>query len=355
MNRKILVLELWGIGDLTFSTLLIREALEAGDTVHLVGKQHARQLLEPTFPGLRFFELEAGWTKFRHKYNIWEWNWGALLRLLWQLRKERYDIAVSARNDPRDHLLMALIGARRCYGFPHEGSGIFLTNPVRRSLGKRQHKVEDWRTLAAAIGLENATEASPALCPAAYGTARIDRLFASMDKPVLALHTGARIPVRRWPERYFHEVILRLRQEFDFHLILIPDPDGFGSALSMLADTVLGGLSLRELVDVIGRSDLLLCNDSGPAHLAAACGRPTIALFGPTQPDWFRPWGSQHKIVLRPICPHQPCFDYCHFPEPYCLTKLLPEHVWPEIRGHILELIGGGALPGSLQRAPAPL
>jgi len=229
-----------------------------------------------------------------------------------------------------------------------------LTHSVQRTQGENQHKVEDWRDLGAAIGLPGMASAQPRLRHAAYRSARIDATLHGVAKPVVALHPGARIAVRRWPEPYFKEIIQRMQRVFDFHLILIPDLDGFGSQLAPLADTVLNDLTLAELTDVIGRANLLLCNDSGPAHLAASCDRPTIAIFGPTQSHWFRPWGSLHRIVSLDICPHRPCFDYCQLSEPYCLTKLLPAHVWPEMHGHILKLINQGILPDSLIQSASP-
>ena len=101
---------------------------------------------------------------------------------------------------------------------------------------------------------------------------------------------------------------------------------------------------------MLGRVDLILCNDSGPGHLAASCGRPALPIFGPTDPDWFRPWGDIQQIIIRDICPWRPCFDYCKFDRPYCMTKLLPESAWPEIHEHLLSLIQRGVLPKRLLR-----
>jgi heptosyltransferase-2 len=107
---------------------------------------------------------------------------------------------------------------------------------------------------------------------------------------------------------------------------------------------VIPQLTVGELVHVMGRMDLLLCNDSGPGHLAASCGRPAIVMFGPTDPDWFRPFGDIHRVIIRDICEWRPCFDYCKFPEPYCMTKLLPDDAWPEICEHVRGLIARGVL-----------
>ncbi len=348
---KLLVLELWGLGDLTFATAFLRLAVERYD-VTLVGKPHAQPLLALTFPDVKFIAYDAPWTAFRGKYQLWKWRWGELGRLVARLRRERFAAAVSVRKDPRDHLLMRLVGARTRAGFPAKGSGLLLNRRVRQQQAK-QHKVEDWRQLATALDLPSAAESAPMLASAAYRTERVDALLAGLTKPLLVLHPGARIAVRRWPEPYFASLLPRLRAEFDFHLALVPDPDGYGAGLAPLCDQVLPQLSIGELVYLLGRTNLLLCNDSGPGHLAAACGRPVIVMFGPTDPDWFRPYGGIHRVVLRDICAWRPCFDYCKFPEPYCMTKLLPDDAWPEIREHIRTLIGQGVLPLHMRKESA--
>ncbi len=349
---KLLVLEFWGLGDLTFSTPLLRAAQERYD-ITLVGKPHAAELLQPSFPRIRFISYEAPWSAYREKYALWRWNWTDLLALLRQLKSDRFDAAVSVRSDPRDHLFMLLAGARARYGFPVKGSNRFLTHPIERSQ-TTQHKVEDWRDLGHALGLPQ-IESGPRLEHAPYRQATVDAMLAGISKPAICLHPGARIGVRRWPEEYFAAIIAQLRHEFDFHLVLVPDPDGYGTKLRSLADAILRPLTVPELVDVLGRVDLLLCNDSGPGHIAAACGRPAIPIFGPTDPDWFRPWGEHHHVVIRDICPWRPCFDYCKFDEPHCMTKLLPERVWPEIRDHVRTLIARGILPQALEKAAASL
>ena len=348
---KLLVLEFWGLGDLTFSTPLLRVAIERFE-VTLVGKAHARPLLAPSFPPIRFLTYDAPWSAYRDKYRLWKWHWGKLLALLVQLRRERFDAAISVRNDPRDHLVMWLVGARARYGFPRRGSAAFLTHPLLRSRSK-QHKVEDWRDIGLALGFAEMNDAAPRLEHARYRSERIDQLLEGIVRPLVCLHPGARIGVRRWPEGNFAYIVERMRREFDFHLALIPDLDGYGVGLAPLADSVLPALSVGELVDVLGRAALLLGNDSGPGHIAASCGRPAMVVFGPTDPDWFRPWGPRHHLVIRDICPWRPCFDYCKFSEPYCMTKLRPDDAWPEIRQHLQRLVSEGTLPASIQRAAA--
>ena len=83
---------------------------------------------------------------------------------------------------------------------------------------------------------------------------------------------------------------------------------------------------------------LLVCNDSGPMHLANLLGVPVVAVFGPTNPVWFGPRGPQDRIVIRPEFWCRPCFDYCLFDEPYCLRTIAPEQVIQATREAIEEI-----------------
>jgi heptosyltransferase-2 len=327
---------LWGIGDLVLATTLISAATRQYE-VHLLAKPHARELLQPTFPDVVFHDFVAPWTAHRGKYRLWAWPWPTVLSLVWRLWRQKYSAAVSVRPDPRDHFLMWLAGARRRLGFPTKGSGTLLTD--RLAARPEQHRVESWRVIGFALRLEGIDSSEPQLTADRYTTPRVDGALGERSRPLVCLHAGAAVSVRRWPEWHFEAIVRKLRDKFDFHLLLIPDFDGFGAKLSPLADTVLKSPSLRELIDVMSRADLVLCNDSGPMHIAAACGRSVIPFFGPGNPDWFRPWGAKHRMIIRDICPLRPCFDYCAFPENYCLTKLLPDDVWPEVEQHVRGLL----------------
>jgi ADP-heptose:LPS heptosyltransferase len=350
---RLLILEFWGLGDLIFATTVLPAALRRYE-VTIVGKEHARTLLQPTFHNLEYLSYNAPWTAFKQKYQLSRWNWRELFDLLRRLRTTCFDVAISVREDPRDHLLMRLIGARARVGFPRKGSGLLLTQSLRNIPGKA-HRVERWRALGEALALPDMRQAKPHLAHDRYRSSRVNDIFESIRSPTICLHAGARLATRRWPEEHFIQVINQLRRAYAFHLIIIPDPDGYGSALSSLADTFVPELTLTELVDLLGRVDLLVCNDSGPAHIAAACGRPVISIFGPTDPDWFHPWENKERVVIRDICPWRPCFDYCKFSEPHCLTKLSSETAWSDIQRHIETLLVTGVLPRALRPSQSPV
>jgi len=82
-----------------------------------------------------------------------------------------------------------------------------------------------------------------------------------------------------------------------------------------------GALTLEELTALLGRSALFIGNDSGPAHLAAACGVPSIVLFGPQDPRRFGPWSERTQVLHHPVA----CFPcrqtVCVMAEDPCVNR----------------------------------
>jgi heptosyltransferase-2 len=332
--KRCLVIELWGIGDATLMTSALQGLLADGWSITILAKPSICALLLASYPGVNTIEFDAPWTVFQGKYKLWRWPWRKLLQVLARLRKERFDAALSIRKDPRDHFLMWLGSVRRRIGYSTTLGRCFLTEPLPVN-NPDAHRVEDWWELQRRL----TGSRQPCLPPKLVADDTLAKEFCSRlgtdRRPVILLHTGARIAVRRWPEASFRDLILRLRHEFDFQLVLIPDPDGYGAGLAGLADHTLDRLTLPELLAVLSCATQVICNDSGPSHLADALGIPVIAFFGPARPEWFRPFRPHNLVVIRDLCPLHPCADYCRFPEHYCLTKLTPDLVWSEVRAYL--------------------
>jgi ADP-heptose:LPS heptosyltransferase len=91
---------------------------------------------------------------------------------------------------------------------------------------------------------------------------------------------------------------------------------------------LVGKTSIKELIALLRRVSLLITNDSGPMHLAAALGTPIVALFGPTDPRRTGPYGPGHA-VLRSGIPCSPCLSRrCVNPTTLeCLTSISPSQV----------------------------
>jgi len=106
---KLLVVELWGLGDLAIATPFLQAASEKFE-VTLLAKPYGLDMAARFWPHVNVVPFVAPWTAFRHKYRVFTWPWKELVRLR-RLRHGRYEVGLSARWDPRDHFLLRVFGA----------------------------------------------------------------------------------------------------------------------------------------------------------------------------------------------------------------------------------------------------
>src|SRR5262249_39585872 len=78
----------------------------------------------------------------------------------------------------------------------------------------------------------------------------------------------------------------------------------------------------RELIQLLDQAGAFIGNDSGPGHLAALCGVPTLSIFGPQLPEWFSTLHPETISLEGKACPYKPCSDYCSFSVPHCLWRI---------------------------------
>ena len=114
---KLLIVELWGMGDLVIATPFLQAAREKYD-ISLLAKPFALDLQPRLWPGIKIFPFTAPWTAFeyKYKYNLTRWPTGEMLRLRRDLAAECFDYGLSGRWDPRDHFLLQMVGARQRLG-----------------------------------------------------------------------------------------------------------------------------------------------------------------------------------------------------------------------------------------------
>lgn len=137
-----------------------------------------------------------------------------------------------------------------------------------------------------------------------------DHGFSETDQPVVAIHPGSGSPRKNWPAQRYAQLARRLETEHDARLFVIGGPadddvlDDLRSCWTGPPPLVVQGCSLAEIGALLARCRLLIGNDSGIAHLAAALGTPTIVLFGPSDPRIWKPSGFAVTVItghgLRP-------------------------------------------------------
>ncbi|MBR2427028.1 MAG: lipopolysaccharide heptosyltransferase II [Lentisphaeria bacterium] len=129
-----------------------------------------------------------------------------------------------------------------------------------------------------------------------------------------AVAPGARWITKQWPPAFFANVIKKIHADHpDLHFLLLGTNDDSNAAEQIAASSgvpctnLCGKTSLGALVEIIRKTELFLCNDSGPMHIAAALDIPVLAFFGPTSPVLTGPY-TKNCRVLQPSLPCITCF-----------------------------------------------
>lgn len=233
-------------------------------------------------------------------------------------------------------LLLRRAGVRRLIGYRTEGRSVLGVRGPRRV---EAHLTEQYARLVDEIGawprdllprLPAAARARQAMEPrlAEFGLARAPRV---------GIFPGAAYGLaKRWPLERFAAVARVLSAEGASVAILGSAPErplaaSLAEAASLGPETVAAGrTSLIETAGLLGLMDLVLANDSGALHLAAACGARVAGVFGSTDPGWTAPAGG---LVLRRPTPCAPCFRRTCDIQCRCLRNVSAEEVSEACRG----------------------
>ena len=164
--------------------------------------------------------------------------------------------------------------------------------------------------------------------------------FNLQPSTLILLQPGARWENKRWPANYFSELVSLLAKKFPgvrFAILGSSEDKPLGEIISCAAPdrclNLCGATSLPEMIEWVRLCDLLVTNDTGPMHAAAALDKPLVALFGPTAPRRTGPYG-QLENVLRLELPCSPCLkSYCTYEKPNeCLNAISPAMVFERLQ-----------------------
>ena len=239
----------------------------------------------------------------------------ATRRLVGELRRGDFDLVIDLQGLFRSGWLTWRSGARRRVGFAYarEGASRFYTDRVP-ARGDGRNATERYLDVAEHLGCGRDATADIVTTP--VDDAAADALLAPLDgAPFALLLPGTNWSTKRWPAASFAALARRL--ESGGLRVAVGGADDAKAAAAIIGGLDLAGrTSVRELAVVMRRASLVVANDSGPMHLAAALNRPLVALFGPTDPYRTGPWRSPGSVVrldvacspcLSRSCVHQTC------------------------------------------------
>lgn len=298
--RRILVVELWNIGDVVLLLPFLTQLRELfpDASVTLLARPHAKVLLEGTGLVDEFLDDAApadNWLSLNPLLGGWRDLW--VLRR--QLRSRHLDLAFQCRLHVREHVILAMSGAKRRIGYAFGEGDRMLTDALEVG-DPHRHKVEDWLRLLSVFGI-TADDAFTKLAVSADESAVAAELLrlrgVSAGDVVIGIHPGASLREKRWPIERFAEVAAELASRPGVQVVAFADPAGVGAELHDVPGVIGVNTSLRELMALIERCTLLVCNDSGPMHIAGGLGVQTVAVFGSGVARWFAPLGDRHELV----------------------------------------------------------
>jgi lipopolysaccharide heptosyltransferase II len=263
------------------------------------------------------------------------------VRILLKLRKVGFDLAVDPCTDYRlgTAFMAFLTGARTRLGFSSYGREAFLNLNAHCS-DKSEHFVDLTLKVLEPLGVK-----SERRTPELYLSAHEEKWSKSWledcglgKNPIIGMHPGAHYPSQRWPTNKFARLADRLGNHGDLDLLILgglADKHLIGEITDMAQTDVRTYVAedLRQLVAFVSCLDVLICNNSGPLHVAAALGTPTISFMGPTDQKRWMPLGKMHR-VLR--IDHLPCIGCnmgrCKMKNHYCMTLITIKMVAEALR-----------------------
>jgi len=286
---------------------------------------------DPDLAGIVRFERKR-WRSPRH--------WPEMLRSIRWLREQNFDLVIDLQCLARSGAFAWLTSGKFLIGLDEvrEGARGFYDVAVPRK-SFHAHAVDWYLAVLPQLGVP-VHQNFQWLPERPEIAAAVKTKWQTGAPQLIALQPGARWLNKRWPAKNFVELVRLTAKNFPatrFAILGDAEDRTSGEIISRVLPerclNLCGETSLPEMVEWLRLCDLMVTNDTGPMHVAAALGKPLVALFGPTEPRRTGPYG-QLENVLRIELPCSPCLKgHCTYEKPNeCLNAISPAMVFERVR-----------------------
>ena len=330
------------MGDVILSTPVIKNIRQAypNSYIAFMCRPYTREILESN----PYLDEVIVYDKYgKHKSFL------SSLRFSFILRRKRFDWALILHPTNRVHMATFFAGIKVRAGWNRK-MGFLLTHKLAhtKQLGEK-HELEYTLDLLKLVNVP--VKHKDMFFPLKdnsliYIKSALYKHGVSDSDKIIVFHPSASCPSKRWPEEYFIELIRLIKSEFNFKMVVVSSREEAQYAdkiVNKFADIIdmRGRLTLSQLGALIKRAAILISNDSGPVHIAAALGTPVVSIFGRNDrglsPNRWRPLGSKSFFVHKDVgC--SPCLAHNCKKGFLCLRAVKPDEVFSLVKKIILQI-----------------
>lgn len=325
--QRIIVIDLLYLGDLMFATPFFKE-------------------LRKNFPEARidlivnssFHSIMEGNSNLDNVYAYnKKWTLKQSIEFAKLVRNNNYDLGINIHGSWRSSLLLKLINPSYTIGYGKKGQGLFFSR--RLTQPRDHHMVDVYLQVLREMGLKVDTSL-PYLEIEKNIRDEIEKTLINWGinpkEKLIALNTAGTWPTKRWTTEGFAQLGDELNRKYGKVILVgsqedLPLVEQIVNLMETKPVIATGKTSLQELAALLARCELVISNDSGPVHVAAAVGTSTITIFGPSDEVRYRPLGEKHRIVKIDIdC--RPCGKHlCPFGHHQCMVEIKPVKILSEL------------------------
>lgn len=334
MIRKILIIELAGIGDLIMAFPAIKALRRRYPDAYIAALTLARS--EGLLSSCPY--IDESFVFYENLFSprsIWR-----NLRAAVCMRRKDFDIAInlyylySIKGALKMMFLLRLIKAKKTLGRNTNGKGLFYDIKVEDSMPLRKHKVESIMDVAKALDCKESNYMQEVWISEEdekYIQEFLNQSAISKEQFIIGINPGGNRPSRRWPIENFAQVADALAEKYNAKIVVTGNlgemklAARLSNMMKIKPVITTGKLSLIQLSAFIKRCNLYITNDSGPMHIANALEKPLIAIMGPGVLE-SGPYNRKNCIVVKKEVECSPCYKfYCK--SLVCLKGIMPSEV----------------------------
>jgi ADP-heptose:LPS heptosyltransferase len=229
-----------------------------------------------------------------------------LLKLVWQIRKEKYDMIFVLDKHWIFGLFAYLCGIPKRFGFDRDREGIFLTKTI--PYNNKEHEIDQYKKLITLIGKKPSPIRQIEMFAKTFNTV-LPKKYVCIA-PGGGNNVGEDSCIRRYPIRLFNRIVNKIK----YPVVLVGGKEDHDLGQQIWRHNniynLIGATDLEETAYIMGQAEVIIVNDSGPMHIASAVNPNVISLFGPTNPARKAPLNKKSVAIWYDQDIYEPEYEF---------------------------------------------